>query len=79
MKVKKWIDTPDTNKYEKYIIDWHNLLMDFEQKIAEHAEDNCFMKQISMLVLNTFYVQSYDVENDFYPQFYNRLAEIKGN
>lgn len=79
VKVKKWIDTPDTNKYEKYIMDWHNLLMDFEQKIAEHAEDNYFMKQINMLVLNTFYVRSYDVENDFYPQFYNRLSEIKGN
>lgn len=78
VKVKKWIDTPNTNEYENYIMDWHNLLMDLEQKIVEHTEDK-FMKQISLLVLNIFYIRSYDMEDDFYPQFNNRLVEVKDN
>lgn len=76
VKVKKWIDTPDISEYEIYIADWHNLLMELEQRIEEHSEDS-FVKQVSMAVLNTFYIRSYDSKTSFYPQFYDRLEELK--
>lgn len=74
VKVKKWIDTPNVNEYETYINDWHNLLMDCQHLIEEQQD---FMKEVSMVILNTFYIRCYEKEMDFYSQFYSRLSEVK--
>ena len=75
VKVKKWIDIPNLAVHEKYISDWHAYLLDVQQFLEQNpSEEN--KKEVSMTLLNTFYVKTYDPAKDFYEQFYQRLKEI---
>ena len=70
VKVRKWIDTPDFDRYEKFVCDWHYYLKDLEAELEACSTD---AKKISMLVLKVFYLTPYDPQKDFYEQFYDRL------
>lgn len=74
VKVKKWLDTPDLKTYEQYICDWHYYLKHLQRQIEA---DSSLIKEISMEVLNRFYVRPYDWEKEFYVQFYERLHASK--
>lgn len=74
VKVKKWIDTPDLKRYEKFVSDWHYYLMELEEAAARGGEK---AKQISMYLLQQFYLKPYAHGEDFYPQFEQRLREGK--
>lgn len=76
VKVKKWIDTPDIISNEKYINDWHNLLNNVECIIAG-SDDETFIRNLNMYILNTFYMTSYDYNEDFYNQFNDRLMKAR--
>ena len=39
--------------------------------------DSPFSRNVSLYVLKSFYQTPYDLEKDFYPQFYERLGEAK--
>lgn len=73
VKVGKWIDTPDPRCYDQFVSHWHYFLKDLEQGIREQPE---LSKAVSMYVLKQFYMEPYKNE-DFYPQFYERLARGK--
>ena len=75
VKVSKWLDTPDLKKNQKYLTDWHTFRKKM-QEILPDMEDENQKKTIMMFLLNTFYIQPYDREEDFYPQFYGRLEKI---
>ena len=77
VKVKKLIDTPDAKNYDKYIAKWHYFLKDL-QKIAREDEEGTAAKTISMYVLKAFYLTGFAAEQDFFEQFYSRLA-VAGN
>ncbi len=68
VKVRKWIDTPEPVKYEKYILDWHNFLAGL-RKLLNHEN----AKEISMYVLTSFFLEPYGEDEDFYGQFYGRM------
>ena len=51
IKVKKWLDTPDLKKYEAYILDWHNFLIDV-QEVFYQSEDETLIKNLNMYVFN---------------------------
>ena len=72
VKVKKWIDTPDAKKYDDYIARWHYFLKDL-QKIAREDEEGTAAKTISLYVLKKFYMEAFNLEQDFFPQFDGRL------
>lgn len=76
IKVKKWLDTPDLKQYEKFVLDWHNFLLDVQEVFYE-TEDETLVKNLNMYVLSRFYYTPYKEEEDFYPQFYVRLEEAK--
>ena len=76
VKVKKWIDTPDLKKNEKYISDWHYFLTDMQKTLATLQNDEK-VKKINMLILQTFFLEPYHQEEDFYVQFYDRLEKMK--
>lgn len=77
IKVKKWLDIPESKKYEDYIVDWHYFLNDVEELMQEKAAEEEFCKNCNMFLLNIFYLTPYNVEQDFYPQFYHRFQEAK--
>lgn len=76
VKVSKWIDTKDKRKNQQYIADWHYFLKDVEKSLEREKNDDT-IKSKNMYLLNTFYVKPYDEEQDFYTQFYERLAEAR--
>lgn len=76
VKVSKWIDTPNLAKNKEYLLRWHNLLGLSQELLEENADDE-LSKNLSLAVLNTFYMTPYDVTEDFYPQFAERAAGIE--
>lgn len=86
VKVRKWIDTPDFDRYEKFICDWHYFLKDLQEEIAEKQHDcatpeesaqvQAYAKKISMAILQVFYLTPYDFHADFYEQFYKRMDDL---
>lgn len=75
-KISKWIDTPDIEKYEAFLVEWHYFLNAAEDKINNLPDDK-WIKNVNMLILNHFYVLNYEAVRDFYPQFYQRLNIVK--
>ena len=56
IKVSKWIDCKHMKENQKFISQWHYFLKDVEELILESQEENA-LKQVSMYVLQQFYVQ----------------------
>lgn len=73
VKVKKWMDTPNLMQYETYIAQWHDLLMELEEVLAERKNE-VLEKQVSMYLLSRFYMTPYESNKDFYAQFEERLS-----
>lgn len=68
VKVRKWIDTPNAVKYDGYIADWHRFVKGLQGKLREKNA-----KEISMYVLQQFYLADYRADGNFYDEFYDRL------
>ena len=75
VKVKKWIDTPNLKQYEAFVSDWHYFLNKMEERANE--SDEATAKQVSMFLLQNFYMKPYDRSVDFYPQYEERRAAAK--
>ena len=75
VKVKKWLDTPELNRYENFIRDWHYFLEDAGHMLDESGNDE-LRKQVNLYLLKTFYLTPWQ-EGEFYPQFEERLAAGK--
>ena len=73
VKVSRWIDTPDQGRNHDFICQWHSLISDLEDKLSG-AEDLEESKRLNLLMLQTFYMEAYEVRQDFYEQFEERLA-----
>jgi hypothetical protein len=75
VKVSKWIDTPNLKTNQKFISDWHYFIKNVGKKVLE-LDDETVAKKINMEILQAFYVEKYNKEDDFYTQFYKRLGEM---
>ena len=69
------VDAIPVKQNQQYLIDWHAFRKKIEHILAEMPDENQ-KKTITMFLLNTFYINPYDTEQDFYPQFYARLDRI---
>ena len=76
VKVKKWIDTPDLKRNEKYILEWHDFVIELQEQLMKMTDES-YSKKINLFVLQSFFVEPYDMQTDFYIQFENRLAKTK--
>lgn len=74
VKVRKWIDTPETGRYERFVMQWHNFLKAAEEKV-EKAVDEAEVKKINMAVLQRFFMTPFASADDFYEQFEERVKE----
>ena len=75
VKVKKWIDTPDLKKYESFISEWHYFLLELQGKLLKIEEEK--VKAINMFLLQSFFLEPYKAEEDFYEQFDHRMKKVK--
>lgn len=74
IKVRQWLDTPNLKAYEKFNKDWHDLLQALAECGSASEED---AKAVNYYMLRKFYQEPYGEDEDFYPQFEQRLAETK--
>lgn len=79
VKIKKWLDIPQLSRYEEYIVTYHYFLKKV-QNLLEETENDELQRSLNLFLLNTFYVNQYDVENaeqDFYAQFAERMEKAR--
>ena len=76
VKVSRCLDVPDVPAYEAYISRWHGFLLAV-QEILETPEGKEKAKEINIAVLHTFYLTPYEEDREFYPQFYERTAQME--
>ena len=74
VRVRSWLDIPDLKRYETYIFDWHSFLKVCERE--SEGLDGDSLKILQMYLLRAFYQTPWDGE-DFYGEFYRRLAQVK--
>lgn len=75
IKVSKWLEIPELGKYENYITKWHYLLKDMQKQITR-LQDDQFTKDISMYLLNAFYVEMFDGIDTFFEEFEDRYQKM---
>ena len=64
--------------HEAFILSWHNFCKKFQKKAGDlirDPEQEEYIRQMNLFVLQLFYGKSYDVEQDFYKQVEERLAQ----
>ncbi len=75
VKIRKWMDTPDMEQYDAYIVNWHAFLSKLRTKLEDASSD--LAKSVSMYILQRFYLLPYDTSRDFYSQYEARIAAAK--
>lgn len=70
VKVGKWVDTPQMERYEAYIKQWHSFLERLEAALPGMNEEQ--VKNANLFVLKLFFLKPYE-SSEFYPQFEERM------
>lgn len=80
VKVRKWIDTPEVKRYERFVNDWHYFLRDI-QACLKKAENIEAEKSAAVYLLRKFYETPFEYlpekEGGFYQEFDERLKEAR--
>ena len=75
-KVYKWIGMPNMATYEQYLIKWHDFIKIVEVMVAEESDDEAFIKNLNMYILQKFYVDDFGESlNDFYEGFEQKMRD----
>lgn len=75
VRVRKWIDTPEPQKYESFVLRWHNFLKEIQDRAQQAVQEE--QKSLALMILKIFYEKSYEKETDFYQQFDQRMREME--
>lgn len=75
IKVKKWIDTPELQKNQQFIREWHYFLKDIQETFETEA-GLARQKVVNLYVLREFYQTPFR-EGEFYRQFQERLERAR--
>ncbi|MCC8103367.1 MAG: YkgJ family cysteine cluster protein [Clostridiales bacterium] len=76
VRIEKWLEQPELARYEAYILKWHNFLARAEVFVREEASEDT-VKDLNLCLLNLFFLKPYDLTQDFYGQFEERLEMAK--
>ena len=57
VKVKKWIDTPDLKRNEKYILEWHDFVIELQEQLMKMTDES-YSKKINLFVLQSFFCRA---------------------
>ncbi len=71
IKVKRWLGVEKLSSYEQFVSKWHLITKEASLMAIKNPE---LSKDISMKLLNTFFLKPFDAQNDFYEQFSERLS-----
>ena len=77
IKLSKWLDTPELSRYEEFVLHWHYLVKDLEEKVSGGDVEES--KKWNMSLLKLFYCSPYDSSQDFFAQYENRCQLFQEN
>lgn len=77
IRVSKWLGVRPAEAYHAFVLAWHDFRHEVLAVLA--ASDEQQEKRINMDFVKKFYLTPYDVEQDFYLQFYRRMEEMRAN
>lgn len=74
VKIKKFLGIDNLKAYESYITDWHYYLKAVEKDIRDKlsSNDDNKAREISVTLLNTYFIMPWDFSKSFYEQYYER-------
>lgn len=72
VKIKQWIDTPDCQRYEAFVTDWHYWLKQFQNQVKQGVLQGEELKKINLSILEMFYLKPYKTDVDFYQEYEQR-------
>lgn len=78
VKIDKWLGVSRLSTHEAFILTWHNFCKYVQKKIETlmmDPEQETYIKQINLFILQLFYGKTWDMEQDFYKQMEDRLAQ----
>lgn len=75
VKISDWIGQNPLDRYEKFLVDWHDYLKSLRNEIAAGPKEEweAAVKVRSMELIKLFYLTPYEKNKDFFSQFYRRL------
>ncbi|MDO4343826.1 MAG: YkgJ family cysteine cluster protein [Eubacteriales bacterium] len=76
VRISKWLGEPELKKYEAYILAWHNLLEEIQELLAGEKDEQ-LAKDMSVYLLNSFYIKGYRMDEEFYVQFEERREQME--
>ena len=63
-------------KQEAFVKRWHYFLI-YVQQVLDTVDDDALRKKVSMLILQSFYLEPFSKDADFYELFEQRLTSVK--
>lgn len=76
IRISKWLDTPQLQEYEAYILEWHGVLKQAQELQMEDGTEE-FGKNLNLFILRNFFLTPYAPEKDFYQQFQERMIRYR--
>lgn len=67
---------PEPKRYDEFVCTWHYFLKDLERVIGKDTSGQA-AKTVSLYLIKQFYLIPYNKEEEFYPQFEERMAGAK--
>jgi len=76
VKIKKWIGEPDMDRYEHFVMSWHRLIVKLREYVVT-LEDPEEIREVSMGLLDRFFLTGYEMNRDFYEQVEERIRDYR--
>ena len=76
VKIKKWLEEPELKRQETFICRWHYFLKTVCQALDAKNDDG-LRRQVSLYILQKFYMEAFPAEGDFYALFEARVSEAE--
>ena len=76
VKIKKWLEEPELIRQENFVRRWHYFLLKV-QAILDERKDDELRKKISMYLLQSFYLEPFHAEEDFFKAFEKRVSSVE--
>ena len=73
--MKQWLDTPDPQRYEKYISDWHYFIRKLGESMPLVTDRT--KSELTTYLLRLFFMSPYHQSEDFYGQYEERMRTIR--
>ncbi len=72
-KIKKWLELPDIEQYEAYLIQWNEVLTVTRRQLSA-AAGQAELTAITTTFLKNYYFIPYDISHSFYKQWKKRFS-----